>query len=126
MDDEDSERVWHGMDLLTPSPIHKPLLYSTPGDVPVTSQSTEYKVVHVVSATTSSTIIKESALIEGSAASLGVKVSSKRQDIHNGEPYFYIQSIKVVQGHWMSVHLWRKRDDVKAAIYLVVSYRCLL
>ena len=58
MDDEDSERMWHGDGLVDPiidaktSPVHNSCA------VAVTSQSTNNKVVHVESAITSSTITK--------------------------------------------------------------------
>ena len=88
MDDEDSERMWHGDGLVDPiidaktSPVHNSCA------VAVTSQSTNNKVVHVESTTISSTITKESATLDGSTASLSVNVSYERENIHNGKPNF--------------------------------------
>ena len=88
MDDEYSERMWHGdgsvesiTDALT-APVHN---FS---DAAVTSESTNNKVVHVQSATISPTITKASSILDGSAAIMSVNVSSERQDIHNGESDF--------------------------------------
>ena len=44
--------------------------------------------MHVESATISSTITKERGILEGSASSLGVNVSSELQDINNVESDF--------------------------------------
>uniref|UniRef100_M4BZ29 Uncharacterized protein n=1 Tax=Hyaloperonospora arabidopsidis (strain Emoy2) TaxID=559515 RepID=M4BZ29_HYAAE len=88
MDDEDSEYMWHGDGSVDPitdaqtAPVHNSC------DVAVTSQSTSNKVVHVESDTISSKISKESAILDGPAASLSVNVSSERQDIHNGNSDF--------------------------------------
>ena len=58
MDDEDSERMWHGDRSVDPitdaqtAPVHNSC------DVAVTPQSTNNKVVHIKLATISSTITK--------------------------------------------------------------------
>ena len=69
MDDEDSERMWHGDGSVDPitdaqtAPVHNSC------DVAVTSLSTNNIVVHADLATVSSTIIEKSAILEGLAAS---------------------------------------------------------
>ena len=88
MDEEDSEHMWHGdgsVDLITDAQNAPVNNFS---DDALTSQSTNNKVARVEIATISSTITKESSILDGSAASLSVNVSSERQDIHNGESDF--------------------------------------
>ena len=92
----------------------------------VTLQSTNNKFVHVESDTISLTITKESAILEGSATSLNVNVSSERQDIHNWECDSTNQNVNLLSEYWTSIHLCRKRADWKAVIHLIVSRRCLL
>ena len=77
----------------------------------VTLQSTNNKFVHVESDTISLTITKESAILEGSATSLNVNVSSERQDIHNWESDSTNQNVKLLSEYWTSIHLCRKRAD---------------
>ena len=54
----------------------------------VTSQSTNDKVFHIKTATTSSTITLDSTTLEESSPFFSANVSSERQDIHNGESNF--------------------------------------
>ena len=84
MGDEDSERIWHGDGSDDPITDEQTAPVNNSSYISVTSQSTDNKVVHAESVTICSTITKESAVLEGSAASLSVNDSSERQDIHNG------------------------------------------
>ena len=65
MDNEDIERMWHRHESVDPitngqtAPVHNS------SDVAVTSQSTDNKVVYVESATISSMITNESAILGG-------------------------------------------------------------
>ena len=88
MDDEDSERMWHGDGSVYPFTDTQTDPANISNDVAVTSQSTNNKVVHVELATISSKITKESAILDGSAASLSLNVLSERQGIHNRESDF--------------------------------------
>ena len=88
MDDEDSERVWHGNGSVDPVIDAQNVPVNNSSDITVTSQYTDKKFFYFKSSPISSTITKESTILEGSAASLSASVWSERQDIHNGESDF--------------------------------------
>ena len=77
--------MWHEDGSVDPITDAQTAPVNSSSDVALNLQSANNKVVHVESATISSKITKESAIHEGTAASLSVNVSSERQDIHNGE-----------------------------------------
>ena len=80
--------MWHEDGSVDPITEAQTAPVNNSSDVAVTSQSTNNKVVHVESATISSKITKESAILDGSAASLSLNVSYERQVIHNRESDF--------------------------------------
>ena len=88
MDDEDSERMRHEDGSVDPITDAKTTPLKNSSDLAVTSQYNDNKFVYGESVTFSSTITKESAIVDGSAASVGVNVSSERQAIHNGDSDF--------------------------------------
>ena len=87
----------------------------------VYSESTNKKVVHVESVTISSTITKESAILDGSSASLSVNVWSERLDIHNGKYNFDEPEHKAPTRTLDLRPSVLQRADLKTAIHLVVS-----
>ena len=77
MDDEDSERMWHSNESTDPITDVQLAPVQNSSDVAVTSQYTINEIVHVETATISSTISKESAILDGSAASSSFNISSE-------------------------------------------------
>ena len=77
VDDDDSERMWHSNESIDPITDVQLAPVQNSSDVTVTSQSTINEIVHVETATISSTISKESAILDGSAASSSFNISSE-------------------------------------------------
>ena len=75
--DEDIECTRHGNGSVEPITDAQNAHVINPRDVAKTLQPTDNKIVLVASVTISSTILKESAVREGSAAFLSVNVSSE-------------------------------------------------
>ena len=124
MDDEDSECIWHGGGSVDPITDAQTARVHNASDVAVTLQPINNKKFHVELATISSTITKESAILEGSAAFLSVNVSSERQDIHNGKSDFDEPEHKAPTDTGPpSVLQARRLDD---AMHLLLSHLCLV
>ena len=80
--------MWHEDGSVDPITDAQTAPVNSSSDVAVNLQSANNKVVHVESATISSKITKESAILDRSVASLSLNVSYERQVIHNRESDF--------------------------------------